>query len=76
MKYLIVLLVLSGCSSVKLKHSRVYLTDLVDHNQVYRVQNNPYFYFMIDSLGNKHLVRMNMLNAQKVLWTEKLSRVK
>lgn len=48
--------------------------DLKQGNQLYSIKDNAYFYFMIDSVGNKHLVRTHMFNSQKVIWTEKLTR--
>lgn len=74
-KSILILIVLCGCTSVRVKPKKIYLDDLTKNNQVYRVKDNSYFYFMIDSLGNKHLVKMNTFNCDKVLWIERLNRV-
>jgi len=41
---------------------------------MYGVQNNPYYYFMMDSAGGPHLVRTHMFKSTKVIWIEKLER--
>lgn len=81
MKYLILFCltsILVSCSSTKTftYPKNVYIQDLVKKNQVYMLDNNSYHYFMIDSLGDKHLIRMNFFNNDKVLWTEKLNRIR
>ena len=69
-----VLVALSSCASHKVKRKRIYVEDLKQGNQLYSVKNNSYFYFMIDSTGGKHLVKTHMLNSNKVIWTEPLTR--
>jgi len=72
---LLLLIVLSSCASLKVKpKQRTYVDDLKQGNQLYAVKDNPYFYFMIDSVGGKHLVKTHMMNSQRVIWTERLTR--
>lgn len=75
MKKLFFLLLLMSCSSARVHTKKVYLHDLIKNNELYRVENNSYFYFMIDSTNKKHLVKMNLLNSDRVLWIEKLNKV-
>lgn len=67
--------ILISCSSVRVKTKRTYLNDILKGNQLYSIKDNSYFYFMIDSVGNKHLVKMSLFNVDKVLWIEKLNIV-
>lgn len=71
---LFLLLVCMSCATTKVRPKRVFIEDLKHGNQLYAVKDNPYFYFMIDSVGGKHLVRTHMFNSQKVIWTERLNR--
>lgn len=68
------LLVCMSCATTKNHLKKITIDDLSAKNQMYGVKNNPYFYFMIDSVGGKHLVKTHMFNSQKVIWTESLIR--
>jgi hypothetical protein len=71
---LLLLLVCVSCATTKVRPKRITIEELKNGNQLYSVKDNSYFYFMIDSVGNKHLVKTHMFNSQKVIWTEKLTR--
>lgn len=72
---MLALVVMSSCASLKVKpKQRTYVDDLKQGNQLYAVKDNPYFYFMIDSVGEKHLVKTYMFNSERVIWTERLTR--
>lgn len=73
LKLFLIALILSSCATTnKTKLTKTTIDELRKKNQLYGINNNSYFYFMIDSLGNKHLVRTHMFNSSKVIWTEKL----
>lgn len=73
-KYIIfILFILSSCSSVK---KDIFVNDLKLKNSLYGVQNNSYFYFMIDSTKTPHLVKTSIMNSDKVIWIEKLIKLK
>lgn len=71
---LVLIIILSSCASTKVRKKRIMVDDLRQTNQLYSVKNNSYFYFMIDSVGNKYLVKTHLLNSEKVIWTERLTR--
>ena len=75
MKKLIILLaLLSSCASQKVKQKKVFVEDLKEKYRLYGVQNNPYFYFMMDSSGGPHLVKTHMFKPTKVIWIETLEK--
>jgi hypothetical protein len=75
MKYLLLAMcLLMGCASNRVRQKRVTIDELKDKYRMYGVQNNPYFYFMMDSSGGPHLVRTHMFKSTKVIWIEKLNR--
>lgn len=71
---MITLLVMSAsCASTKVRaKKKITIEDLKIGNELYGVKDNAYFYFMIDSVGRKHLVKTHMMNSQRVIWTEPL----
>lgn len=71
---LLLLIVLCSCSALKTKRKRVFIDDLKKSNELYTIKNNSYFYFMVDSLNHKHLVRTHIFNSSKVIWIEPLTR--
>ena len=72
---MLALVILSSCASLKVKpKKKTYVNDLKQGNQLYAIKDNAYFYFMIDSVGGKHLVKTYMFNSERVIWTERLTR--
>jgi hypothetical protein len=63
------LLLLSSCAT-----NKITIEQLQKKNQLYAIKNNNFYYFMIDSLNNKCLVRTSFMNSSKVIWIEKLNR--
>ena len=77
MKYILLLLmiVVTACGTTnRVRKKKVFLNDLTSKYRMYGVQNNPYFYFMMDSAGGPHLVRTHMFKYTKVIWIEKLEK--
>jgi len=66
-------ILLSSCVSFK-PEKKTHLNELTSKYRMYGVQNNPYYYFMMDSAGGPHLVRTHMFKSTKVIWIEKLER--
>jgi len=70
---LFLIILFSSCVSHKPKN-KTHLNELTSKYRMYGVQNNPYYYFMMDSAGGPHLVRTHMFKYTKVIWIEKLER--
>lgn len=73
---LILLLLLASCATNKVRPKRTTVTDLATSNRLYGVDRNPYFYFMLDSMDTPHLVKTHMFKSSKVIWIEKLTRIR
>lgn len=72
------MVVLTSCHTTnsiqRVKPKKITIDDLKVKNELWMVKNNPYFYFMVDSVNNKHLVRTHIANSSKVIWIEKLNK--
>lgn len=73
MKYIISIIIIFfsfSCSSTKKLNVEV----LKKKYKLYGLNNNPYFYFMTDSVGGPYLVKTHFMNSSKIIWIEKLER--
>ena len=68
--FLLLVLVSTSCTTPK----KLFVENLREKNQLWGLKDNNYFYFMIDSVGDKHLVKTSMFNSSKVIWIEKMRR--
>lgn len=71
--YLVLITIVFSCAPTK-KIKKIYLSDLVNKNQIYYIKDNSYFYFMIDSTNTKYLIKTSILNSSEVVWMEKLNQ--
>lgn len=69
---LICILLASCASSNRIKQKKTNVEDLTSKYRLYSVQNNSYFYFMLDSAGGPYLVKTHAFKPERVIWIEKL----
>lgn len=74
--FLLILFSAASCSSAKIHQKKTYVSDLAAKNRLYGIDRNPYFYFMIDSTETTYLVKTHSFNSAKVIWVEKLVRIR
>lgn len=69
---LVIIFSMLSCSTTK----KINIQELRDDGKLYSIKNNSYFYILIDSNRNVHLVRTHFMNSDRVIWTEKLNLIR
>ncbi len=75
--YITLIAIIFSCASIK-KKPEVNINDLIKTKDMslYKLEDNHYYYFMVDSLNNGYIVKMKMFSNGGISYIEKMQKIK